>query len=142
MTHKQQQAEIIDDSQAKLNNKQDSEQNKKVAHVLMILDGFGHREGDKDKEIAAVNMPNLDKIYQQYPHGLISASGEDVGLPDGQFGNSEVGHMNLGAGRVLYQDSTRISNEVANREFYKNEALVNAVKAANKLGGNVHIMGL
>ena len=142
MTHNQQQSEFIDDSQAQLNNKQDSEQNKKVPHVLMILDGFGHREDDKDNAIAAANMPNLDKIYQQYPHGLISASGEDVGLPDGQFGNSEVGHMNLGAGRVLYQDSTRISSEVANREFYKNEALVNAVKAANKLGGNVHIMGL
>ncbi|MBB3106370.1 2,3-bisphosphoglycerate-independent phosphoglycerate mutase [Psychrobacter luti] len=142
MTHNQQQSEFINDSQAQLNNKQDSEQNKKVPHVLMILDGFGHREDDKDNAIAAANMPNLDKIYQQYSHGLISASGEDVGLPDGQFGNSEVGHMNLGAGRVLYQDSTRISSEVANREFYKNEALVNAVKAANKLGGNVHIMGL
>ena len=142
MTHNQQQSEFIDDSQAQLNNKQDSEQNKKVPHVLMILDGFGHREDDKDNAIAAADMPNLDKIYQQYPHGLISASGEDVGLPDGQFGNSEVGHMNLGAGRVLYQDSTRISSEVANREFYKNEALVNAVKAANELGGNVHIMGL
>ncbi len=142
MTHNQQQSEFIDDSQAQLNNKQDSEQNKKVPHVLMILDGFGHREDDKDNAIAAADMPNLDKIYQQYPHGLISASGEDVGLPDGQFGNSEVGHMNLGAGRVLYQDSTRISSEVGNREFYKNEALVNAVKAANELGGNVHIMGL
>ncbi|WP_201628783.1 2,3-bisphosphoglycerate-independent phosphoglycerate mutase [Psychrobacter maritimus] len=142
MTHNQQQSEFIDDSQAQLNNKQDSEQNKKVPHVLMILDGFGHREDDKDNAIAAADMPNLDKIYQQYPHGLISASGEDVGLPDGQFGNSEVGHMNLGAGRVLYQDSTRISSEVVNREFYKNEALVNAVKAANELGGNVHIMGL
>ena len=142
MTHNQQQSEFIDDSQAQLNNKQDSEQNKKVPHVLMILDGFGHREEDKDNAIAAADMPNLDKIYQQYPHGLISASGEDVGLPDGQFGNSEVGHMNLGAGRVLYQDSTSISSEVANREFYKNEALVNAVKAANELGGNVHIMGL
>ncbi len=142
MTHNQLQSEFIDDSQAQLNNKHNSEQNKKVPHVLMILDGFGHREDDKDNAIAAANMPNLDKIYQQYPHGLISASGEDVGLPDGQFGNSEVGHMNLGAGRVLYQDSTRISSEVANREFYKNEALVNAVKAANELGGNVHIMGL
>src|SRR5699024_11418183 len=77
MTHNQQQAEIIDDSQAQLNNKQDSEQNKKVPHVLMILDGFGHREDDKDNAIAAAHMPNLDKIYQQYPHGLISASGEE-----------------------------------------------------------------
>lgn len=142
MTNNQQQSEFIDDNQTNLINEKNSEQSKKVPHVLMILDGFGHREDDKDNAIAAANMPNLDKIYQKYPHGLISASGEDVGLPDGQFGNSEVGHMNLGAGRVLYQDSTRISSELANRDFYKNEALVNAVKAANKLGGNVHIMGL
>ncbi|MGM8898486.1 MULTISPECIES: 2,3-bisphosphoglycerate-independent phosphoglycerate mutase [unclassified Psychrobacter] len=134
----QQQAEHTTDSKAKSNNNP----NKKVPHVLMILDGFGHREEAEDNAIAAANMPNLDNIYQQYPHGLISASGEDVGLPDGQFGNSEVGHMNLGAGRVLYQDSTRISNELNNREFYKNDALVEAVKAANELGGNVHIMGL
>ena len=142
MTNNQPQSEFIDDKQTSPIDKQNSEQSKKVPHVLMILDGFGHREDDKDNAIAAAKMPNLDKIYQQYPHGLISASGEDVGLPDGQFGNSEVGHMNLGAGRVLYQDSTRISSELANRDFYKNEALVNAVKAANALGGNVHIMGL
>ena len=144
MTSTQQSSESIGDNQAQqLSSKQeDGAQNKKTPHVLMILDGFGYREEDKDNAIAAANMPNLDRIYQKYPHGLISASGEDVGLPDGQFGNSEVGHMNLGAGRVLYQDSTRISNELANREFYKNEALVDAVKAANELGGNVHIMGL
>ncbi|MDE0843289.1 MAG: 2,3-bisphosphoglycerate-independent phosphoglycerate mutase [Psychrobacter pacificensis] len=144
MTSTQQSSESIGDNQAQqLSSKQeDGAQNKKTPHVLMILDGFGYREEDKDNAIAAANMPNLDRIYQKYPHGLISASGEDVGLPDGQFGNSEVGHMNLGAGRVLYQDSTRISSELANREFYKNEALVDAVKAANELGGNVHIMGL
>lgn len=141
MTSNQQPSESIDDNQAQINNK-DGVQNKKTPHVLMILDGFGHREEDKDNAVAAANMPNLDKIYQKYPHGLISASGEDVGLPGGQFGNSEVGHMNMGAGRVLYQDSTRISNELVDREFYKNEALVDAVKAANELGGNVHIMGL
>ncbi|MEJ6068244.1 2,3-bisphosphoglycerate-independent phosphoglycerate mutase, partial [Psychrobacter sp. 16-Bac2893] len=129
MTNTQQQSESIDDNQAQLSKQQHSDNNKKVPRVLMILDGFGHREDDKDNAIAAANMPNLDNIYEQYPHGLISASGEDVGLPDGQFGNSEVGHMNLGAGRVLYQDSTRISSEVASRDFYKNEALVNAVKA-------------
>ena len=124
------------------NSLSESHNNKKMPHVLMILDGFGHREEDNDNAIAAANMPNLDKIYQQYPHGLISASGEDVGLPPGQFGNSEVGHMNLGAGRILYQDSTLISSELANREFYKNEALVGAINAANELGGNIHIMGL
>ena len=124
------------------NNDSNRAADKKTPHVLMILDGFGHREDDNDNAIAAAHTPHLDRIYQSYPHGLISGSGEDVGLPDGQFGNSEVGHMNLGAGRVLYQDSTRISSELANREFYKNEALVDAVNAANEQGGNVHIMGL
>ena len=128
--------------QSESNDHSSDQQHKKVPRVLMILDGFGHREDENDNAIAAAHTPNLDRIYQQYPHGLISGSGEDVGLPDGQFGNSEVGHMNLGAGRVLYQDSTRISSELANREFYKNEALVGAVNAANELGGNVHIMGL
>ncbi|WP_227431134.1 2,3-bisphosphoglycerate-independent phosphoglycerate mutase [Psychrobacter sp. I-STPA6b] len=115
---------------------------KKIPHVVMILDGFGYREEEQDNAIAAANTPNLDKIYKTYPHGLISGSGEDVGLPEGQFGNSEVGHMNLGAGRILFQDSTRISREIQSREFYKNEALVGAVKAANDAGGDVHIMGL
>lgn len=120
--------------QSESNDHSSDQQHKKVPRVLMILDGFGHREDENDNAIAAAHTPNLDRIYQQYPHGLISGSGEDVGLPDGQFGNSEVGHMNLGAGRVLYQDSTRISSELANREFYKNEALVGAVNAANELG--------
>ena len=137
MASKQQPSESINDK-----TQYSDQQNKKTPHVLMILDGFGHREENDDNAIAAANMPNLDQIYQQYPHGLISGSGEDVGLPPGQFGNSEVGHMNLGAGRILYQDSTLISSELESREFYKNEALVGAVKAANELGGNVHIMGL
>ncbi|MCP5940312.1 2,3-bisphosphoglycerate-independent phosphoglycerate mutase, partial [Klebsiella pneumoniae] len=76
-------------------------------HVLVILDGVGHREEVKDNAYLAANTPNLDAIKARHPHGLISGSGEDVGLPEGQFGNSEVGHMNLGAGRVLYQDSTK-----------------------------------
>ncbi len=138
MSSKQLQSESTNNNQAKM----DDNIPKKVPHVLMILDGFGHREEENDNAIAAADTPVLDKIYEHYPHGLISASGEDVGLPEGQFGNSEVGHMNLGAGRVLYQDSTRISSELASREFYKNEALVGAIHAANEQGGNVHIMGL
>ncbi|WP_131669701.1 2,3-bisphosphoglycerate-independent phosphoglycerate mutase [Psychrobacter pygoscelis] len=123
-------------------SRSDSQRPKKVPHVLMILDGFGYREDEKDNAIAAAQTPNFNKIYQTYPHGLISASGEDVGLPGGQFGNSEVGHMNLGAGRILYQDSTLISSELESREFYKNKAIVDAIQAANEMGGNVHIMGL
>lgn len=125
-----------------LNNNGDKQTSSRVPHVLMILDGFGHREDDKDNAISAANTPNLDRLYQRYPHGVISASGEDVGLPGGQFGNSEVGHMNLGAGRILYQDSTLISSELENRKFYKNKAIVDAITAAKEMNGNVHIMGL
>ncbi len=115
---------------------------KKIPHVLMILDGFGHREDRRDNAIAAAHTPNLDKLYQTYPHGLISGSGEDVGLPEGQFGNSEVGHMNLGAGRILYQDSTRIHKEIREKSFFDNAALTQAVQLANQQSANVHIMGL
>mgnify|MGYP002144103607 CR=1 FL=1 len=115
---------------------------KKTPHVLMILDGFGYREDDRDNAIAAANTPNIDALYQQYPHGLVSGSGEDVGLPEGQFGNSEVGHMNLGAGRILYQDSTRIHKEIRELGFFSNPVLTGAVQQANANGGNVHIMGL
>ena len=115
---------------------------KKIPHVLMILDGFGYREDDRDNAIAAANTPNIDALYQQYPHGLVSGSGEDVGLPEGQFGNSEVGHMNLGAGRILYQDSTRIHKEIRELGFFSNPVLTGAVQQANANGGNVHIMGL
>nr|WP_312176749.1 2,3-bisphosphoglycerate-independent phosphoglycerate mutase [Moraxella sp. CTOTU46934] len=115
---------------------------KKIPHVLMILDGFGYREDQRDNAIAAAHTPNLDYLYQHYPHGLISGSGEDVGLPAGQFGNSEVGHMNLGAGRILYQDSTRIHKEIREQQFFSNPALTEAVKLANDRQANVHIMGL
>lgn len=115
---------------------------KKIPHVLMILDGFGHREDERDNAIAAAHTPNLDYLYQHYPHGLISGSGEDVGLPAGQFGNSEVGHMNLGAGRILYQDSTRIHKEIREQQFFSNPALTEAVQLANDRNANVHIMGL
>lgn len=115
---------------------------KKIPHVLMILDGFGHREDPRDNAIASANTPNFDEFYQRFPHGLISGSGEDVGLPEGQFGNSEVGHMNLGAGRILYQDSTRIHKEIRDKTFFDNVTLVQAVKKANENNGNVHIIGL
>lgn len=116
--------------------------NKKTPYVLMILDGVGHRTNPKDNAVLAANTPNLDKLIATCPHGLISGSGMDVGLPDGQFGNSEVGHMNLGAGRILFQDSTRIMNDIGTGVFFDNEALINAVKAANDAEGAVHIIGL
>lgn len=116
--------------------------NKKIPHVLMILDGVGHREDPRDNAVLAAHTPNLDALIASCPNGLISGSGMDVGLPDGQFGNSEVGHMNLGAGRILFQDSTRIMNEIDSGEFFNNPTLTDAVHATIESEGAVHILGL
>jgi len=86
-------------------------------HVLIILDGFGHREASDSNAIKAAHTPHWNRILAENPHGLISGSGMDVGLPDGQMGNSEVGHMNLGAGRVVYQDFTRITKAIRDGDF-------------------------
>lgn len=114
----------------------------KIPHVLVIMDGIGHREAVKDNAFLAAKTPNMTAMKQKHPHGLISGSGEDVGLPDGQMGNSEVGHMNLGAGRVLYQDFTRITKEIRTGAFFEHEVLVDAVEKAKTANGAVHIMGL
>ncbi|WP_258807564.1 2,3-bisphosphoglycerate-independent phosphoglycerate mutase [Pseudidiomarina sp. CB1] len=110
--------------------------------ALLILDGWGHREAAADNAIAAANTPNMDALWQRYPHTLVDGSGMAVGLPDGQMGNSEVGHVNLGAGRVVYQDFTRISKAIADGEFFTNHVLTDAVDAARANDGAVHIMGL
>jgi 2,3-bisphosphoglycerate-independent phosphoglycerate mutase len=115
---------------------------KKIPHVLMILDGFGHREEEADNAILAAETPHLDAINAKHPHGLISGSGEDVGLPDGQMGNSEVGHMSLGSGRVLYQDFTRISKDIRDGVFFDHPVLTSAVDAALAKNAAVHIIGL
>lgn len=114
----------------------------KIPHILVIMDGVGHREAVEDNAFLAAKTPNLTALKQKHPHGLISGSGEDVGLPDGQMGNSEVGHMNLGAGRVLYQDFTRITKDIRTGDFFENEVLVNAVEKAKAAQGAVHIIGL
>ena len=114
----------------------------KIPHVLVIMDGIGHREEVKDNAFLAAQRPNLNAMQAKHPHSLISGSGEDVGLPDGQMGNSEVGHMNLGAGRVLYQDFTRITKDIRTGAFFEHEVLVDAVEKAKAAGGAVHIMGL
>lgn len=114
----------------------------KIPHVLVIMDGIGHREAVKDNAFLAAKTPNLSMMKQQHPHSLISGSGEDVGLPDGQMGNSEVGHMNLGAGRVLYQDFTRITKDIRDGGFFEHDVLIDAVEKAKAAQGAVHIMGL
>lgn len=109
--------------------------------VLMILDGFGIAP-DEGNAIVAAKTPNLDKIWKENPVTKIGASGMDVGLPDGQMGNSEVGHTNIGAGRIVYQELTRITKSAQDGEMDKNEALVAAMKSAKDNGKALHFMGL
>ncbi|WP_434357236.1 2,3-bisphosphoglycerate-independent phosphoglycerate mutase [Parasalinivibrio latis] len=110
--------------------------------ALVILDGWGHREDNNDNAIANANTPVLDALYNNGASTLISASGMDVGLPDGQMGNSEVGHTNIGAGRIVYQDLTRITKSIADGDFFENPVLAGAVDKAANAGKAVHIMGL
>ncbi len=108
----------------------------------MILDGWGYRENTQSNAILAANTPVLDNLWATRPRTLISASGLDVGLPDGQMGNSEVGHVNLGAGRIVYQDFTRITKAINDGEFDSTPALVENIDKAVSAGKAVHIMGL
>ncbi|BED90362.1 MULTISPECIES: 2,3-bisphosphoglycerate-independent phosphoglycerate mutase [unclassified Pseudoalteromonas] len=110
--------------------------------VLMILDGWGYREDEQSNAILAANTPVLDNLWATRPRTLISGSGLDVGLPEGQMGNSEVGHVNLGAGRIVYQDFTRITKAINDGEFDSTPALVENIDKAVAAGKAVHIMGL
>lgn len=110
--------------------------------VLMILDGFGHSDSPESNAVFAAKKPVLDHLWATVPNGLISGSGMDVGLPDGQMGNSEVGHMNLGAGRVVYQDFTRVTKAIRDGEFFDNPTICAAVDKAVNAGKAVHFMGL
>jgi len=110
--------------------------------VLIILDGFGHSDSPEYNAIHAANTPVYDRLRATQPHGLISGSGMDVGLPDGQMGNSEVGHMNLGAGRVVYQDFTRVTKSIRDGDFFENPNICAAVDKAASSGKAVHILGL
>lgn len=114
----------------------------KKSMVLIILDGWGYRENSSANAIQAANTPVLDKLKADYPNMLIQTSGMAVGLPDGQMGNSEVGHVNIGAGRVVYQDFTRITKAIEDGEFNQNPALCQAVDKAVSQDKAVHIFGL
>ena len=114
----------------------------KKTNVLCIMDGFGHNKSDYGNAVAAAKKPNLDMLMEKYPYTYIGASGMDVGLPDGQMGNSEVGHTNMGAGRVVYQELTRITKAIDDGEFFENEALKNAVQKSIDSGKALHLMGL
>lgn len=110
--------------------------------ALIILDGFGVGPKDKSNAIFMAETPNLDRIFSENPHTIIGASGMDVGLPDGQMGNSEVGHTNIGAGRVVYQELTRITKSILDGDFFENEALCGAVDNCIKNGTALHLIGL
>lgn len=110
--------------------------------TLIIMDGFGLNPDTCGNAIKAANTPNLDYYFSNYPFTTLGASGMDVGLPDGQMGNSEVGHTNIGAGRTVYQDYTRITKAIMDGDFVKNPALVSAMENAKKEGAALHLMGL
>ncbi|HEU5046872.1 MAG TPA: 2,3-bisphosphoglycerate-independent phosphoglycerate mutase [Rickettsiales bacterium] len=110
--------------------------------LLAILDGFGENPDAANNAVAGARTPHLDRLKAQYPHGLIDASGLSVGLPDGQMGNSEVGHMNIGSGRVLMQDLPRIDQAIANGSLALNPELITFIATLKQTGGAAHLLGL
>ena len=110
--------------------------------LLLILDGWGYREDRADNTLALAKLPNWHALLADFPHTLVETHGLHVGLPDGQMGNSEVGHMNIGAGRIVYQDLTRIDVAIGDGSFFHNAALLRACAAAKSSGGTLHVFGL
>ena len=110
--------------------------------VLCIMDGFGLSKETEHNAIYEANTPNLDELFRTCPFVEGQASGLFVGLPDGQMGNSEVGHLNIGAGRVVYQDLVRITNAIEDGSFFENKALLAAINNAKERGTGLHILGL
>lgn len=110
--------------------------------AIIILDGFGWRPDDHGNAVNQANKPNFDRYWNEFPHATMKASGLEVGLPEGQMGNSEVGHTNIGAGRVVYQSITRIDKAIKDGEFASNEVLLNAYNHVNEHGSALHLLGL
>ncbi|MCQ2610100.1 MAG: 2,3-bisphosphoglycerate-independent phosphoglycerate mutase, partial [Lachnospiraceae bacterium] len=110
--------------------------------ILCILDGYGLAPASKTNAVAEANTPNLDNIFKTYNMVKANASGLNVGLPDGQMGNSEVGHLNIGSGRIVYQDLTKISLSIKDGSFFKNESLLKAIEHVKENTSSLHICGL
>ena len=110
--------------------------------MLMILDGFGINNNEDGNAIKLAKTPNIDKLMKKYPTAEINTSGENVGLPEGQMGNSEVGHTNIGAGRIVYQELTRITKSIENGDFFTNQEFISAIENCKKNNSKLHIMGL
>ncbi|HLB70426.1 MAG TPA: 2,3-bisphosphoglycerate-independent phosphoglycerate mutase [Candidatus Methanoperedens sp.] len=115
---------------------------KKRPLLLMILDGYGISEKRTGNAIASAQTPNMDQLFSIYPGSILRASGKAVGLPEGQMGNSEVGHLNIGAGRIVYQDLTRITKSIRERDFSGNRTILDAIANVKKYGSSLHLIGL
>ena len=114
----------------------------KAPVALLIMDGFGINPSEYGNAIKAAKTPNLDRYFAECPNNIIGASGLDVGLPDGQMGNSEVGHTNIGAGRIVYQQLVKITKSIQDGDFFENPALKAAMQNAKDKGTALHLMGL
>ena len=110
--------------------------------MLVIMDGFGCSDIQKDNAVAQADLKVLPALWKEYPHAHLGASGEDVGLPDGQIGNSEVGHLNIGAGRIVYQALTKITKDIREGAFFEKPALVEAMENVRKHDSALHLLGL
>ena len=110
--------------------------------VLLILDGWGVAQDSPGNALTRANLKNYSNLWYSFPHATLSSAGQSVGLPEGQVGNSEVGHLNLGAGRIVFQDLLRINMSIADGTFFENEAFKSAVDHVKKYGSKIHLMGL
>ena len=120
-----------------------SQENEKTGPVVLcIMDGWGHRESASNNAVALANTPNFDWLRSRYSTSFLAASGPDVGLPEGQVGNSEVGHMNIGAGRIVMQDLPRINEATADGSLATHPLLINLAKQLTATNGTAHVMGL
>ncbi len=109
---------------------------------LFIMDGYGINPQEQGNAIKFANAGVIESLKNKYPNTVLGASGEDVGLPDGQMGNSEVGHLNIGAGRIIRQELSRITHEIKTGEFFENQALIKAMDSAKQNGKKLHLYGL
>lgn len=115
---------------------------RKKPTALIILDGFGIRDEIDGNAVKQAKTPNFDRYKKMFPHSLLQASGEAVGLPEGQMGNSEVGHLNIGAGRIVYQSLSRINYSIRKGKFFDNDIFTSSMLRAKKQGKAVHLLGL
>ncbi len=112
---------------------------KKIPYAIIIMDGYGLAPADDGNAIALNGSKNINSLIKTYPSATLGASGLSVGLPDGQMGNSEVGHLNMGAGRIVYQDLTKITKAIQDGDFYNNPALLKAIENAKNNGKKLHL---